>query len=358
MKIAWLKGDGIGPEITTACRQVLQHADESFKLDLVYDDIDIGLEALERVGSTFPEQAFHRIRECDGIVLSPVSHFEYPDRENGGLNPSGELRIRLDLHANLRPAFTRPHIRSFGDHQFDILIVRENTEGFYADRNMYMGSGEYMPTPDLALATRKISRENCMRISRVAFEEAMKRRREVTAVHKANVLRLSDGLFLECTREAAKEYTDVKYNERIVDAMAAHLIRNPAAFDVVVTTNMYGDILSDQTTEMAGGLGLAASLNVGTRYAMAQAQHGSAPDIAGRGIANPTSIIASAAMLLNWFSQRSNEHNYARAAAAINTALEETLANPEKRTPDLGGKAGTNDFAAFVVDRLHAKTSG
>ena len=352
MKIAWLKGDGIGPEITDACRLVLVEADRRFELDLVYDDIDIGLKALEQEGTTFPEPAFERIKACDGIVLGPVSHFDYPEPEKGGVNPSGQLRVRLDLFANLRPAFTRPNLRSFADHRFDILIVRENTEGFYTDRNMYLGPGEYMPTPDLALATRKISRASCMRISRVAFEEAMTRSRKVTAVHKANVLRISDGLFLECSRRVAGEFPDVEYDERIVDAMAAHLIRDPARFDVVVTTNMYGDILSDQASEMAGGLGLAASLNVGTHYAMAQAQHGSAPDIAGRGIANPVSIISSAAMLLHWFGKKCGEGKYIMAADAIGKALEHVLTDVEKRTPDLGGKAGTSDFARDIAGKL------
>ncbi len=352
MKIAWLQGDGIGPEIADACRQVLNQVDNRFNLNLIYDDIDIGFKALEQEGSTFPESAFERIKACDGIVLGPVSHFDYPDREHGGINPSGQIRVRLDLFANLRPAHTRPQIRSFCDHRFNLLIVRENTEGFYTDRNMYMGPGEYMPTSDLALATRKISRESCMRIARVAFVEALTRSKKVTAVHKANVLRISDGLFLECTRKVAEDFPDVEYDERIVDAMAAFLIRNPSQFDVVVTTNMYGDILSDQASEMAGGLGLAASLNVGVDYAMAQAQHGSAPDIAGQGIANPTSIISSAAMLLNWFGKRRDEQRFTRASTAISEALEDVLTDVEKCTPDLGGKASTSDFANHVAGNL------
>lgn len=354
MKIAWLQGDGIGPEISTACRHVLDTANTYYKLNLVYDDIPVGLKALEQFGSTFSEESFKRARACDGIVLGPVSHLNYPDREKGGINPSAELRVGLDLYANLRPAFTRSTIHSFGEQSFDLLIVRENTEGFYTDRNMYLGSGEYMPTPDLALATRKISRDNCMRIAKAGFEEAMKRRQQVTAVHKANVLRLSDGLFLECTRTIAKDYPKVDYNERIVDAMAAHLIRDPSAFDVIVTTNMYGDILSDQATEMAGGLGLAASLNVGNQYAMAQAQHGSAPDIAGQGIANPVSIIASTTMLLKWFSLQSKQEKFTHAACAINNALEKVLTNPKNCTPDLGGSASTHDFASSIADIIGA----
>jgi len=335
MKIAWLEGDGIGPEIMAACRLVFNAANDRFELGLSYDDILIGKEALAQQGSTFPNQALDRARQCDGIVLGPVSHFEYPTRENG--------------YANLRPAFTRPNISSFGGHQFDLLIVRENTEGFYADRNMHQGPGEYMPTPDLALATRKVSRESCMRIARVAFEHAMKRRRQVTAVHKANVLRISDGLFLECTRAVASEFPEVVYNERIVDAMAALLIRDPSAFDVIVTTNMFGDILSDQVTEMAGGLGLAASLNAGDNHAMAQAQHGSAPDIANQGIANPVSVVSSGAMLLRWYGRRSEAEKFSEAAQAIDEALANALADPSKCTPDLGGKASSQEFSARVA---------
>ncbi len=339
-----------------ACRTVLDAAQGRFELNLEYDDIEIGLSALAQQGSTFPSDAFERIQQCDGIVLGPVSHFDYPQRQEGGINPSGELRTRLDLFANLRPAFTRSGVRSFSSHQFDLLIVRENTEGFYADRNMHLGPGEYMPTPDLALATRKISRKACMRIAQTAFEQAMDRRRELTAVHKANVLRVTDGLFLECTRSVAKQFPQVSYSERIVDAMAALLIRNPAAFDVIVTTNMYGDILSDQASEMAGGLGLAASLNTGTRHAMAQAQHGSAPDIAGQGIANPVSVIASAAMLLHWYGQRTGEQAFGWAAGAMNSALEATLADAKHCTPDLGGNASTEQFATRVAQSIKTTT--
>ena len=182
--------------------------------------------------------------------------------------------------------------------------MRENTEGFYADRSMYLGPGEFMPTPDLAIAMRKITRQGSTRIAEQAFKLALQRRKKVTAVHKANVLRVSDGLYLECVRAVAARYPQVQYEERIIDAMAALLIRDASQFDVVVTTNMYGDILSDEASEIAGSLGLAASLNAGAEHGVAQAQHGSAPDIAGKNIANPASLIGSAAMLLAWLGER------------------------------------------------------
>ena len=233
------------------------------------------------------------------------------------------------------------------------MIFRENTEGFYADRNMAVGSGEFMPTPDLALSVRKVSREGSLRIARAAFAHAATRPAgHVTAVHKANVLKLGDGLFLACCREVAADFPQIRYDEVIVDAMAALLIRDPGAFDTIVTTNMFGDILSDQASELSGSLGLAASLNAGARYAMAQAQHGSAPDIAGRDIANPASLIGSAAMLLDWLGARHELPALRTAATAIEKTIDDALAAPDTRTRDMGGTAGTGAFAQAVIARL------
>jgi 3-isopropylmalate dehydrogenase len=233
------------------------------------------------------------------------------------------------------------------------VIVRENTEGFYADRNMFLGLGEFMPTPDMALAVRKITRAGSTRIAEAAFALAMRRGRKVTAVHKANVLRVSEGLFLDCTRAVAARFPAVSYDEKIIDAMTALLVRDASAFDVIVTTNMFGDILSDLASEIAGSLGLAASLNAGTDHAVAQAQHGSAPDLAGKDIANPASLIGSAAMLLAWLGERRHDEALSRAAAAIEAALESAIAISAFRTADLGGPLGTRAFAERVATILH-----
>jgi len=203
-----------------------------------------------------------------------------------------------------------------------------------------------MPTPDLAIAIRKVTRAGSTRIAESAFALAATRRRKVTAVHKANVLRVSDGFFLDCVRAVAARYPQVEYEERIIDAMAALLVRDASVFDVVVTTNMFGDILSDEASEIAGSLGLAASLNAGADHAVAQAQHGSAPDIAGKDIANPASLIGSAAMLLAWLGERRGEERLAQAAAAIDAALDAVIADPSTRTADLGGPLGTKAFGA------------
>src|SRR5258706_3972029 len=277
MKIVVLPGDGIGPEIMDATLEVLRVADRRLALGLDFELHGVGLAALKKSGSTFPAEVFERCRAADGIILGPVSHQEYPPRAQGGLNPSGDMRIRLDLYANVRPSRTRAGMPHWGRTPMDLVIVHENTEGFYAHRNMHVRIGEFMPTPEVALAVRKITARACDRIARNAFALAMTRRRKGTAVHKQNVMRISDGLFLERVRAMAGDYPQVAYDEQLVDSMAAMLVRDAARYDVIVTTNMYGDILSDEAAELSGSLGLAGSINAGEAHCMAQAQHGSAP---------------------------------------------------------------------------------
>jgi 3-isopropylmalate dehydrogenase len=234
----------------------------------------------------------------------------------------------------------------------DLVIYRENTEGFYADRNMHQGVADFMATEDVAISVRRVTAKCCERIARRAFEAAAVRRKKVTAVHKANVFRISDGLWLREVRKVAKEFPQVQLEEVIVDAMAALLLRDPMRFDVVVAENMYGDILSDEASELSGGLGLGGSINAGDAWCLAQAQHGSAPDIAGKNVANPTSLILSAAMLLEWMGARAGDPALGTAAKKIEAAVDSTLRDPAKRTPDLGGKLGTREFAKAVAAGL------
>ena len=349
ISIVVMEGDGIGPEITAATLAVLRAAERAFGLQFAFKSAAIGWAAHKKEGTTFPAPVVDEAKAADGVLLGPVSHNEYPPAGEGGLNPSGELRKRLDLYANIRPARSREGFPPRCGTSVDLVIVRENTEGFYADRNMFQGSGEFMPTPDVALAVRKITRAASTRIAEAAFKLALQRRKKVTAVHKANVLRVSDGLYLDCVRTAAKQYPQVQYEERIIDAMAALLVRDASQFDVIVTTNMFGDILSDEASEIAGSLGLAASLNAGGEHGVAQAQHGSAPDIAGKNLANPASLIGSAAMLLAWLGQRRRDDRLVKAAAAIEAALDRVIADPKTRTPDMGGKLGTDAFGVAVA---------
>jgi 3-isopropylmalate dehydrogenase len=351
MEILVLPGDGIGPEITNATLTVLDRANALYQLGLEWQHDEIGFATLKKEGTTLPPRILEKARAAAGVLLGPISHNDYPPREQGGLNPSGEFRVKLDLYANVRPAKSRLGVGLTGK-PVDLVIFRECTEGFYADRNMYMGIGEFMPTEDMALSVRRVTAKCCERIARRAFECAMTRRKKVTAVHKANVLRISDALFLREVRKVAKDFPQVELQERIIDAMAALLVRDPSQFDVIVTGNMFGDILSDEASEISGSLGLAGSVNSGDDLCVAQAQHGSAPDIAGQDKANPTSLILSAAMMLEWMGQRHKQNALIQAAQAIDTAVDNVLKNPATRTPDLGGKLGTQAFAQAVAGKL------
>jgi 3-isopropylmalate dehydrogenase len=351
MKLLILPGDGIGPEITTAAMTVVEAADRKYDLGLACDYEDVGFASLDKHGTTLRQETLVRARNYHGIVLGTQSHADYPPPEKGGRNVSASFRVGLDLFANVRPARTRPSVctNMSPGKTMDLVIMREATEGFYADRNMTRGSGECMPSPDMALATRKITRHCSERIARASFELARTRRKKVTAIHKANCFHMTDGLFLEAVRHVHKDYPDVELDDLLVDASTAHLVRNPERFDVLCCTNFFGDILSDLASELSGGLGLAGSMNASGTHCCAQAQHGSAPDIAGQNIANPTSMILSVAMLLNWMGTRYARPLLHRAAAAIDAAVDKALAEPSTRTRDLGGTLSTEAFGAAVA---------
>jgi 3-isopropylmalate dehydrogenase len=351
VKILVLPGDGIGPEITRATLRVLEVASRRFGLELAFEERAIGFAALEETGTTLPAGVLEAARAADGILLGPISHLDYPPRDRGGVNVSAAFRVKLDLFANIRPARTWPGVPHRGT-EMDLVIVRECTEGFYPDRNMVAGTGEFMPTEDLALSVRKITARACRRIAEVAFALAAKRRRKVTAVHKANNFILTDGLFLREVRDVARAFPDIELEEVIVDAMAALLVRDAARFDVIVSTNFYCDILSDLASELSGSLGLAGSINAGDILVAAQAQHGSAPDIAGRDKANPTSLVLSAAMMLDRLGEQRGLQPARDAARAIEQAVERVLSDGTSRTADLGGPLGTRAFATELCRAL------
>ena len=351
MRILVLPGDGIGPEISAATLHVLSAASALQSLNLSFETMDIGLASLETSGSTCTDAVLKRIPEVDGVILGPVSHYDYPALDKGGINPSAKLRVTFELGSNIRPCRSYPELTILRK-PMDLVIVRECTEGFYADRNMFLGTAEFMPDPQTALSVRKVSAKACERVARCAFKLAAGRRKKVTAVHKANVLKLSDGFFLQEIRRVAAEFPDIELEELIVDATAALLIRSPERFDVIVTTNMFGDILSDEASELCGSLGLGASINVGDSICVAQAQHGSAPDIAGRNLANPTSLILSAAMLLKWRGERDANHKLIDGARLIEQAINSVLSDPARRTADIGGISKTDEFADFVIEAM------
>ena len=342
--------DGIGPEITATTLSVLDTLVSELDLSVSVEHELVGFDSHRKYGTTLRDELLLRARtEFDGIILGPMSTMDYPAVSDGGRNVSGGFRVGLDLYANVRPAKSRPSIQSKAP-GMDLVIYRENTEGFYPDRNMYQGVGEMMPDPDMALSVRKITRRCCMRICRQAFLAAVTRRKKIAAIHKANVFLMTDGLFLECFRAVSKEFPQVQTEEILIDAFAALLVRQPEVYDVVVTTNFYGDTLSDLASELSGSLGLAGSINANaeTGLCMAQAQHGSAPDIAEKNIANPTSMILSLAMMLDWLGNHRGDPKLSAAGRLTEMAVDQVLNNPECRTRDLGGSANTEELGKCV----------
>jgi 3-isopropylmalate dehydrogenase len=349
MKLVVIPGDGIGPETVSVAVTALQKASEQSgaALELVHEIA--GLDSLAQHGTTVRPELIKTIEAADALMMGPMTTHELHDDANGRINPSKFFRKHFDLYANIRPArtFEGAPIRI---KPFDLVVVRENTEGFYADRNMVSGGSEMLVTDDVVVSLRRITRACCERIARRAFELAMTRRKKVTIVHKANVLKIGDGMFVQTCEAVAREFPDVTVDSVIVDAMMALVVREPERFDVVVTTNMFGDILSDLTAELAGSLGMAASINAADHFAMAQAAHGSAPDIAGQNIANPLSQIGSAAMLLSWYSQRKAKPEYLEVAQRLEAAMVKTIREGNV-TRDMGGDLGTDAVGrAFLAN--------
>ncbi len=350
MKIIVIPGDGIGPETMSVAIDALEIVDKKFNLGLDLQHDIAGHDSLKKYGTTIHEGLLESVKSADGLILGPMATYDFKDESKGEINPSKFFRKSLDLFANIRPAKTYPGSGTQYK-PLDLVVVRENTEGFYADRNVESGGSEMLITPDVVVSLRRITRPCCERIARAAFELAMTRKKHVTIVHKANVLRIGDGMFIDACHAVAREFPEVVVDDVIVDAMMAHVVRAPERYDVIVTTNMFGDILSDLTAELAGSLGLAASINAGTHYGMAQAAHGSAPDIAGQNIANPFSQVISASMLLAWYGQRKNKPAFIEASKALNEAVAQAIAAGEA-TRDVGGRLGTKETGQALSARL------
>ena len=325
-RICLIEGDGIGHEVVPAARRVL----EATGLPLEFIEAEAGWETFERRGVSVPEETVEKIMASDATLFGAATS---PTRKVPGFfGAIRYLRRRLDLYANVRPAKSRPVPKSRPG--VDLVIVRENTEGLYVEQER-----RYL---DVAIADAVISRRASERIGRFAFNLASRRERKLLhAAHKANVLPVTQGLFLDTVREVAQGFPGVSFKDIIVDNCAMQLVMRPEQFDVIVTTNLLGDILSDLTAGLVGGLGLAPSGNIGDRYAVFEPFHGSAPDIAGKGIANPTATILSAAMLLEHLGEE-------EAARRIEAAVDKVLAEGP-HTPDLGGTATTEAFTEAVL---------
>ena len=329
--ITVFKGDGIGPEITDAVLTILQAA----KAPLAYEIFQVGIPLYECCGELISEEAFASFEKNKVLLKSPIT----TPIGSGFRSINVLLRKKYDLYANVRPAKSNPAIITpFAN--VDIVTFRENTE------DLYVGVEEQIDA-DTVHATKIITRKASERIIRAAFAYAKaNHRKRVTCVHKANILKMSDGLFLSCFKEIAKEYPDIVSDDRIVDNMCMQLVQYPQAYDVLVMPNLYGDILSDLTSGLIGGLGLMPSANLGSEYAMFEAVHGSAPDIAGKGIANPTAFLWSACMMLDHLDEQAVANN-------IRQAVDQVLFHKEWLTPDLGGQATTKEFTNAIIAKLH-----
>jgi 3-isopropylmalate dehydrogenase len=352
LKIGILEGDDIGLEVVPETIKIMRAAAEKCALAIDWHPMPIGRKAYETLGYTLPPGTLEKLDTLDGWVLGPIGHQAYQKDKPNFINPHPILRKHYDLFANIRPAKSLPGVRSVYD-DVDLIIVRENNEGMPPDRNVFMGNGEFRPTPDMTIGIRVITRQGSRKVGRAAFELARTRtRKKVTAVHKDTVFKLACGMFAEECRALATEYPDIAYDEVLVDTMAMKLVMKPQQFDVIVTTNTFGDILSDAAAGLVGGLGLAAGLSAGPERAMAQATHGSAPDIAGKGIANPYAMIISGQMLLAWLGHKHAQPKATEAADTIERAVERVIREAKTLTPDLGGNASTREMGDAIVDAI------
>ena len=347
LKIGILPGDDIGLEVVPECIKVMKAAAARERLDIDWRPLPIGKKGHEEHGHTLPALTEQALRELDGWIMGPIGHAAYPRGDPTWVMPP--VRKKFDLFAAVRPALSHPATPSIHKN-VDIVFLRELTEGLLYSETVIAGLPEFRPNDDITVAMRVITRKGSNRVAREAFEIARTRaRKKVTAAHKEPVYRLACGMFAEECRKVAREYPDVSFEEVMIDSIALKLVTAPQQFDVVVTTNQFGDILTDIGAGLVGGLGLAPGLCVGERQAMAQATHGSAPDIAGRNIANPYAMITSGQMLLAWLGRKRNEPGATAAAERILAAVRAVISGRKHLTRDLGGDASTTEMGDAIA---------
>jgi len=335
-KVALIPGDGIGPELTDTTLKVLDAVQKRFGLGLKIIEAEAGDDCLKRRGAALPDDTIQKIKSSHTCLKGPVGET--------AADVIVKLRLMFDLYANIRPIKSYPSVPEIKPN-IDLVFARENTEDVYRGLEFSLG--------DTTLCLRIISKRGCERIAKKAFEMAKRRnkKRRVTAVHKANVMRVTDGLFASVCRETARQYPDVTFDEQYVDAAAMRLIKAPQEFDVIVTPNMFGDILSDEAAQLVGGLGMAPGANVGDNSAIFEPVHGSAPTRIGKHTANPCSMILASKMMLDWLGEQYNDPKCLDAAKAVEDAVIETL-RKGRTVPDLGGKATTMEMGEAVAEEV------
>ena len=334
--ISLITGDGIGPELSESAISILETINDKLDVKTKITSLEAGDSALEKFGKALPDETFQSIKSSDACLKAPVGE--------SAADVIVVLRRKLDLFANIRPAKSYPNTPSLRD-DIDLVIVRENTEDLY--------TGQEFVINDTAVALRIITEKASKRIAKHAFQTAIQRnqKKHVTCVHKSNVMRKTDGLFAKSCKSVSEEFPDVKFDEMYVDACSMNLIRQPQEFDVIVTTNLFGDILSDQSSQVVGGLGMAPAANLGDNFGLFEPVHGAAFDIAGKQIANPTSFILSIKMMFQWLGNKNNDQN----SISVAQTLEQTVLDVIKSgitTKDVGGDKSTKEFTKEITNRL------
>ena len=334
-KIAVLPGDGIGPEVVEAALKVLgavQKASRNLKFEFLFGEA--GFNCIEKYGTNVPQKTLNMLKQTDVCLKGPMT-----TPEEAGMPPSAAVTIRkaFNLYANVRPCKSLPGVSALKP-DIDLVVLRENTEGLYSGQEFMVSTGK-------GVALRIVTQQASERIAKLAFELALKRKQHVTCVHKRNILRVTDGIFVDAVMKVAEKYSSVTVDEVYVDAMAMRLVKEPEKFDVIVTTNLFGDILSDEAAQLVGGLGLAAGANIGDNYGMFEPVHGSAPKYAGKNIVNSIATILAAKMMLEYLNQP-------KAAGFIEKAVIDVLKEGKVRTYDLGGNSSTQEMTDEIVDRI------
>jgi 3-isopropylmalate dehydrogenase len=334
-KIALITGDGIGPELSESVISVLDTVNDKLGVKIEVTKLEAGDAALKKTGKALPDATLDMIKKSDACLKAPVGE--------SAADVIVVLRRLLDLYANIRPAKSYPNMPALKEN-IDMVIVRENTEDLYTGMEFDVG--------ETAIALRTISKSASERIAKYAFITAEKRgKKKVTCVHKSNVMKKTDGLFAKSCENIAKNYPHIAFEQMYVDACAMNLIRQPESFDVIVTTNLFGDILSDEASQVVGGLGMAPAANIGDRFALFEPVHGAAFDIAGKDIANPSSFILSAKMMFEWLGAKNNDKSCYDAARKIEDAVYGIVKDGIK-TKDIGGNKSTREFTQNVISRI------
>ncbi len=334
--ISLITGDGIGPEISESAITILNQINDKLDLKFSIKKLQAGDTALEKTGKALPDETVESIKQSDACLKAPVGE--------SAADVIVVLRRMLDLYANIRPAKSYPHTAALRD-DIDLVIVRENTEDLY--------TGKEFEVDNAMIALRIISEDASKRIAKYAFETAIHRnqKKKVTCVHKSNVMRKTDGLFAKACSEVAQNYSDITFEQMYVDACAMNLIRQPESFDVIVTTNLFGDILSDESSQVVGGLGMAPAANIGDNFALFEPVHGAAFDIAGKQIANPSSFILSIKMMLDWLGTKNNDQKCFDVAKKIESVVYDVVKDGIK-TKDIGGDKTTSEFTNEIANRF------